>query len=133
MNEMQELIQEILTGMQRRYRGMSEIERLTKELADTLSSGERESAQLLLNMRQSEMEKVGDVDHALREMLHVLEPEKREYIAGLMNGNEQSGYDSPEEEKIVRMAEQTSRILERIIVVDKILSQKLAGKDSYYR
>ncbi len=133
MNEMQELIQEILTGMQRRYRGMSEIERLTKELADTLSSGDRESAQLLLNMRQSEMEKVGDVDHALREMLHVLEPEKREYIAGLMNGNEQSGYDSPEEEKIVRMAEQTSRILERIIVVDKILSQKLAGKDSYYR
>ena len=133
MNEMQELIQEILTGMQRRYRGMSEIERLTKELADTLSSGDRESAQLLLNMRQSEMEKVGDVDHALREMLHVLEPEKREYIAGLMNGNEQSGYDSPEEEKIVRMAEQTSRILERIIVVDRILSQKLAGKDSYYR
>ncbi len=133
MNEMQELIQEILTGMQRRYRGMSEIERLTKELADTLSSGDRESAQLLLNMRQSEMEKVGDVDHALREMLHVLESEKREYIAGLMNGNEQSGYDSPEEEKIVRMAEQTSRILERIIVVDKILSQKLAGKDSYYR
>ena len=133
MNEMQELIQEILTDMQRRYRGMSEIERLTKELADTLSSGDRESAQLLLNMRQSEMEKVGDVDHALREMLHVLEPEKREYIAGLMNGNEQSGYDSPEEEKIVRMAEQTSRILERIIVVDKILSQKLAGKDSYYR
>ena len=65
MNEMQELIQEILTGMQRRYRGMSEIERLTKELADTLSSGDRESAQLLLNMRQSEMEKVGDVDHAL--------------------------------------------------------------------
>ena len=61
MNEMQELIQEILTGMQRRYRGMSEIERLTKELADTLSSGDRESAQLLLNMRQSEMEKVGDV------------------------------------------------------------------------
>lgn len=133
MNEMQELIQEILTGMQRRYRGMSEIERLTKELADTLSSGDRESAQLLLNMRQSEMEKVGDVDHTLREMLHVLEPEKREYIAGLMNGNEQFGYDSPEEEKIVRMAEQTSRILERIIVVDKILSQKLAGKDSYYR
>lgn len=133
MIEMQEVIEEILKGMKRKYRGVLEVERLTKELADILSAGDRESVQLLLNMRQTEIERVGDEHYALREIVGALDSGNREYIASLMNGEKQSNQVSESEQKIVQMAVQTRNVLERIIAVDKVLSRKLAGKDSYYQ
>ena len=51
-----ELLSEILRRVQRNCVRMVEIERLTKELGDALSRNDQESAQLLMKMRQDEME-----------------------------------------------------------------------------
>ena len=128
-----QLWKKILKGMQRKYRGVLEIERLTKELADMLSVGDRESVQLLLNMRQGEIEKTRDEDYALHKLLDAVEGQNREYLAELMNGKESSTQNSAMEQKICQLAVQTKHTLDKTIAVDRVLSKKLAGKDSYYQ
>ena len=133
MVEIQAIMEEILKGMQRKYRGVLEIERLTKELADMLSVGDRESVQLLLNMRQGEIEKTRDEDYALHKLLDAVEGQNREYLAELMNGKESSTQNSAMEQKICQLAVQTKHALDKTIAVDRVLSKKLAGNDSYYQ
>ncbi len=133
MNEMQRIVEVTLTGMQKKYRSLLEVERLTKELSDLLSAGDRESVQLLLNMRQRELEKVQEEDMSLRELLRALDSEKRTYLVELMNGKESSTQNSAMEQKICQLAVQTKHTLDKTIAVDRVLSKKLAGKDSYYQ
>ncbi len=133
MFEMQEIMEVILKGMQKKYRGLLEIERLTKELSDLLSVGDRESVQLILNMRQDEIERVHEEDGELRKLLGALNSENREYLAQLMNGKEPVFEKYPMERQICQLAEQTRNVLDKTISVDKVLSIKLAGKESYYQ
>ena len=56
MENREELYSEVLKRVQRNYMHMVEIERITRELGTALSSNDRESAQLLIKMRQSEMD-----------------------------------------------------------------------------
>ena len=133
MNEMQRIVEVTLTGMQKKYRSLLEVERLTKELSDLLSAGDRQSVQLLLNMRQRELEKVQEEDMSLRELLRALDSEKRTYLVELMNGKESSTQNSAMEQKICQLAVQTKHTLDKTIEVDRVLSKKLAGKDSYYQ
>lgn len=133
MNEMQRIVEVTLTGMQKKYRSLLEVERLTKELSDLLSAGDRQSVQLLLNMRQRELEKVQEEDMSLRELLRALDSEKRTYLVELMNGKESSTQNSAMEQKICQLAVQTKHTLDKTIAVDRVLSKKLAGKDSYYQ
>lgn len=133
MNEMQRIVEVTLTGMQKKYRSLLEVERLTKELSALLSAGDRESVQLLLNMRQRELEKVQEEDMSLRELLRALDSEKMTYLVELMNGKESSTQSSAMEQKICQLAVQTKHTLDKTIAVDRVLSKKLAGKDSYYQ
>lgn len=131
---MQEILELILKGMQRKYRGLLELERLTKELADLLGAGDRDSVQIVLKMRQSVIEEAHEEDAALRELLGALDREDYLHVSGLMNGNKENISSlSFEEEKIVQLAGQTKNVLDKLIAVDKRISLKLAGKDSYYQ
>ncbi len=130
---MDELIEEILKRMQRKYKGLLEIERITKELADLLSADDRESVQLLLNMREEEIESVGREDLALREFLNMLELDQRMYFANLMNGKVDSSKVTFLEEKIVQIGEQTRSVCNKTVELDKVLSMKIAGKESFYQ
>ena len=111
-----------------------ELERLTKELADLLGAGDRDSVQIVLKMRQSVIEEAHEEDAALRELLGALDREDYLHVSGLMNGNKENISSlSFEEEKIVQLAGQTKNVLDKLIAVDKRISLKLAGKDSYYQ
>ena len=56
MENREELMSEVLKRVQRNYMHMVEIERMTRELGDALSRNDQESAQLLIKMRQEEMD-----------------------------------------------------------------------------
>ena len=84
-------------------------------------------------MRQRELEKVQEEDMSLRELLRALDSEKRTYLVELMNGKESSTQNSAMEQKICQLAVQTKHTLDKTIAVDRVLSKKLAGKDSYYQ
>lgn len=56
MENREELLTEVLKRVQRNYVHMVEIERVTKDLAEAMSRNDQESIQLLIKMRQEELE-----------------------------------------------------------------------------
>ena len=60
-----ELLTEIAKILQKKYAHMSEISRLTAEMAEELSRDDRVSVQMTLGMRGEELEKVRECDHKL--------------------------------------------------------------------
>ncbi len=133
MTQRQELTEEILKRMQKKYKGLLEIERITKELGELLSTDDRESVQLLLNMREEEIESVRREDVALREFLSLLDSDQRMYFANLMNGKEDATAEDFLEEKILQVGTQTRNVCDKTVALDKILSIKIAGKESFYQ
>lgn len=63
MENREELFTEILKRVQRNYVHIVEIERITKEMADALSRNDQESVQLLIKMRQDELERFMEAKH----------------------------------------------------------------------
>ena len=64
MNE--ELLMEVLSQSRKKYGCVSEIGRMTKELAEALSRNDKVSAQLLLEMRGEEMAKADTCEKNIR-------------------------------------------------------------------
>ena len=130
MENREELLMEILKRVQRNYRHMVEIERVTKEMADALSRNDQESAQLLMKMRQDELERFLDSKREIQ-MLIGVGGEDKEKLKSWLNG--ESKYQPKEfgEKKILELSFQQA--LKRTIDIDKVFNSRVAGKDSYYQ
>lgn len=128
-----ELLSEILRRVQRNCVRMVEIERLTKELGDALSRNDQESAQLLMKMRQDEMERVSEIREEIRLLIQSAEVREGTKLRSWLAGEDTYQPDSFEAGKIIEFSKQISLVLNRTISIDKVINQKLAGKDSYYQ
>ena len=71
MENREELFTEILKRVQRNYVHIVEIERITKEMADALSRNDQESVQLLIKMRQDELERFMEAKHEIQMLIGV--------------------------------------------------------------
>ena len=89
MKDRKELLSEILIRVQKNYTRMVEIERLTKELGDTLSRDDRESVRLLLKMRGEEMNRAGQTKLEIQMILRALNEEDQAEVKGLLAGEGQ--------------------------------------------
>ncbi|MCI8294270.1 MAG: hypothetical protein HFH53_12180 [Hespellia sp.] len=132
MENRQELLLEILKRMQKNYMHITEIERLTKEMGDALSRNDQESVQLLLQMRQEEMDQADVARNEMRMITEVLSPEDRSEVEALFT-EENVRTEDFESTKIVELSRQIMRVRERVIAIDQTISSKLAGKESYYQ
>ncbi len=134
MEENKELLTELMRYLQKKYIQVNEIGRITKELGDALSGGDRESIQMLLRMRQSEIEKASETERAIRTILNTVDPSTREGLKKLLNVNSevQASGIGPESQKIMDLSSQVKRSLARTVEIDRVISRKLAGSDSYY-
>lgn len=132
-NREEELLTEILRRVQRNYVRIVEIERLTKELGDAFSRNDQESAQLLMKMRQEEMEHISETKAEIRLLLRSAEPEEQEKLREWLAGESRHQPDCFEAKKILELSSQLALVLNRTIDIDKAINQKLAGKDSYYQ
>ncbi len=128
-----ELLSEILRRVQRNCVRMVEIERLTKELGEALSRNDQESAQLLMKMRQDEMERTSETKEEIRLILGSTEAEEGLRLRSWLAGEDTHQPDSFEAGKIVELSKQMTQVLNRTISMDKAINQKLAGKDSFYQ
>lgn len=133
MENRTEFLTEVLRLQQRNYVQMTEIEKLTKEIGDSLSRSDKESVQILLGMRADEMEKASETKRGIHAILQAADIRTREEIRALLNGSERSGMEDFESGKIFELGRQIQRVLERTIALDKAISCKLAGTDSYYK
>lgn len=133
MDEREELFSEILKRVQRNYVHMAEVERLTKELGESLSRNDQESVQLLLRMRQDELDEIETSKQEIQMFLQPVTEEERRKIKSWLQGENRHQPDSFESKKILEISGQMQQVLARTINIDKAINLKLAGKDSFYQ
>ena len=132
MSYIEEMLEEILKLVYREYREIVEIERLTCELEETLNHSDRKSANLILEMRQSEMERVSQAKRAISELLESMDDDLKNDIKRLLEGEQLSERKESEAERISMISRQRNHTRENIRRIDRALSRRVAGKDSYY-
>lgn len=132
MSYIEEMLEEILKLVYREYREIVEIERLTCELEERLNHSDRKSANLILEMRQSEMERVSQVKRAISELLESMDDDLKNDIKRLLEGEQLSERKESEAERISMISRQRNHTMENIRRIDRALSRRVAGKDSYY-
>ena len=132
MSYIEEMLEEILKLVYREYREIVEIERLTCELEETLNHSDRKSANLILEMRQSEMERVSQAKRAISELLESMDDDLKNDIKRLLEGEQLSERKESEAERISMISRQRNHTMENISRIDRALSRRVAGKDSYY-
>ena len=135
MENKEEFLTEVLIRVQRNYVHMVEIERLTKDMADSLSRNDKESVELLLKMRGEEMDQASTAKHEIQTILEAMDGEDQKKLRSWLNGENGNKYepDSFESRKIAELSSQTQRVLSRTINLDKVLNSKVAGKESFYQ
>ena len=132
MSYIEEMLEEILKLVYREYREIVEIERLTCELEETLNHSDRKSANLILEMRQSEMERVSQAKRAMSELLESMDDDLKNDIKRLLEGEQLSERKESEAERISMISRQRNHTMENIRRIERALSRRVAGKDSYY-
>lgn len=124
---------EIMKKLQRKYGSLNEIQKTTQEMQEALSRNDRVSMEMLISMRQEGIELAADCDRDIRYLLSILEPDKRERVRGWLNEGTAKEADGFEAVKISEIASSVRKVLERTIQIDRQMSQRVAGKDSYYQ
>lgn len=127
------MLVEILKEMQKKYMCIVEIERITREMGDVLSRNDRESVQMLLGMRQDEMNKADVCIRNIEYLLSALSPEDSSQVREWLNGDGDRNPDSPMAAKLAEKGMSIKLALKRTIEADRHISMRLSGKDSYYQ
>lgn len=120
-----------LTVLERKkYNYLSEVLDLTQQLAESLERNDQVSARMILAMRQDPVLHLGEIDQAWRARLQDLAPEDQELAAALKKGAQAH---SGEERTFLEQAGRTRRLLERVVELDRRVSLRLAGDNSFYK
>ena len=127
------MLMEILKEMQKKYQCISEIERITRDIGDALSRNDRTSVQILLGMRQEEMDKADINERNIVHLLSYMAPGEADQIARWMNGEQENIPDHTFIRKLAEKGSSLRMLLKRTIELDRHISIRLAGKDSYYQ
>ncbi len=124
---------EILKEVQKKNQCILEIERITREIGEALSRNDRTSVQILLGMRQEEMDNADVSERNIQRLTSVLQQEDAVKILGWIKGEEKIKPKTPLEEKLVEICKNMQTAIKRTIDLDRHISLRLAGKDSYYQ
>ncbi|MCI9546124.1 MAG: hypothetical protein HFH60_05490 [Lachnospiraceae bacterium] len=127
------ILVEIMKKLQKKYGNMNEVLRVTQEMQDALSRDDRVSMEMLLSMRQKDIDLAADCDGDIRYLLSVLTPEKREQTREWLNHGTAKEEDGFEAVKISEIAGSIRNVLDKTIQVDSRMSRRVAGKDSFYK
>jgi hypothetical protein len=124
---------EILKEVQKKYQCLMDIERITREIGEALSRNDRTSVQILLGMRQEEMDS-GDIsERNIQCLMSVLPLEDVSKISNWLRGKEDGNKESLLEQKLIERGKSNQMLLKRTIELDRHISMRLAGEDSYYQ
>lgn len=128
-----ELLIEILKELQKKYQCITEIERITCEIGEALSRNDRTSVQILLGMRQEEMDTADKSEKNIRYLLSVTPDNNALQIGKWLKGEADVMPESMFAQKMVEKGNSIRKLLQRTIELDSHISKRLAGQDSYYQ
>lgn len=133
MLEVENIVVEIMIQYQKKLGIVSEIYRLTQEIEQLLAVNDRGSTQLVLEMRQEEMDKAEQVGRDLvylRDSMEEVVRQRLKSVLELPNGEQYA--ETPQEKKILDISRQIQQVLQKTVDLDKRLNMRIAGNDSYY-
>lgn len=128
-----EMLIEILKELQKKYQCIVEIERITREIGEALSRNDRTSVQILLGMRQEEMDTADMSEKNIRYLLSVTPDNDALQIGKWLKGEADVIPESMFAKKMVEKGKSIQVLLQRTIELDRHISVRLAGQDSYYQ
>jgi len=129
-----ELLTEIAKVLQKKYRCMTEISRLTEEAAQALGRDDKISAQMILGMRAEEVEGIRECDKSILLFRESMPCELEEWLGKALEGTgavTEEPYGK-EGAMVLRIAGNIRSVWEKTIRVDRHMNTRLAGKDSFY-
>ena len=120
-------LETIILQMQKRYAKFAEVLRLTQELDEALKRNDRESADMLIQMRGKEMEDISEMREEIAYRIASLPNVQQTAI-------EYALYDDTDKEikRICELKERSQSILQRAREIDRCMNMRVAGEDSYY-
>ena len=119
-----------LTVLERKkYNQLSEVMDLSQQIGDALDRNDQVSLRMLVSMRQDPILQLEELKRAVAVKLASLSPEEQKRLADLQTGAAPQG-----EEETVYAGQTGSvrRLLERVVELDRRLSRRLAGENSFY-
>jgi hypothetical protein len=128
-----EMLIEILKEMQKKYQCFTEIERITKDIGDVLSRNDRTSVQILLGMRQEEIDQAEMAERNIQLLLSYVPTNEADLAMNWIKGNQEYIPENPIIKKIVEKGNSIRMLVQRTIELDRHISMRLAGKDSFYQ
>lgn len=119
-----------LTVLERKkYNLLSEVMDLSRQLGEALDRNDDVSARMLVAMRQEPILRLEELRQTGGARLESLSQEDRERVAALKEG---AGPQGPDEETYRAQFDSARRLLERVLELDRELSRRLAGDNSFY-
>ncbi len=126
-------LMELAKLLQKKYGYMSEVNRLTQEIAQELQHDDRVNVQMMLGMRAEEINGLRECDRKLHLFQESAPSELKAWLEKALNGKlAPKNGDSRERTLVLRLAESIRSSWEKTMLVDRRMNQRLAGKDSFY-
>ena len=119
-----------LTVLERKkYNYLVELQDLTGQLAENLDRNDQVSVRMLVAMRQDPVRLLAAVDNSGKIRLAALSEEDRRRAGELLK----EGQPRDDGERIfLEQAQKTRRLLEQVVAMDRRVSMKMAGENSFY-
>jgi hypothetical protein len=132
-----ELLTVVRTEVQKKYCYMNEVHRLTKELSEGLSSDDKLVTNMVLEMRGKELEKISGSDVRIQQLFSGALDNIQEQLHIVLSGTAPADIADEAEQNMLKQiadtVQATKRIWKQTVEIDRVLSRRLAGSDSYYR
>lgn len=128
-------VSELTKLMKKKYEQMLKINNTTNDIEEALKRNDNVSTELFMNMRLEVMETIDGIDAEIEKILKQGDEELYYYLKGLLeiDTQQQAMETEFEDEKILMLVSlRTRNVLKEIIEKDKIMSQRILGKDSFY-
>lgn len=114
----------------KKYNYLTEIQDLTKQLAESLDRNDEVSTRMLVAMRQDPLRQLAEVDNGEKIRVSALAAVDQERVKALGRGDPAQD----DNERIYQdQAGKTRRLLEQVVELDRRVSIRIAGEHSFYK
>ena len=131
----EEYVSKLTKLMKKKYEKMVEIENITKDIEEALKRNDKVSTDMFMKMRLEVMTEIDGIDGEIYEIIQGGDEKQYHYLRSLIRvKTQQQAMDTEfEDEKMLMLVSLRVRnVLKNIIEKDKIMNQRLLGKDSFY-
>ncbi len=121
---------QILSILQKKYRRMDMILTITKEVEQIVLSGDEASLGIILDTRQNEMNGIDQLDRELNREKEKMPPILRQKVDQMLRPTpgETVRLENPLETNIFDTNKRITRLVEKIIVLDKAIRDRMERK-----